>query len=625
MMCVSCETFINIITNIDERTEICIIADAQESDTRVAFNGNTTTWEVGDRMTVALYNSNVKYAELEIMSESDITNNGKRAVFRGTVPVGSYNAVTALFPATEINNHCATLDRNAKNNIFMMSQVGNGSNTVLEVSKDAAVELPITFKHMMHKVDFNITYDDEDVFEDISIKISATSGGSPIEFVKSKTFDFYNGELADNTTAEYIMVNSKSTLFSTMLFPVEYTEDVVLTFGIYYDGVKKYEIRKPEEGVLNNFSMEAGMSSTINLEATRPIECSAKCNSSVTAKGVMATVKLSNVAYMVNDEKANIKSLRFEYSPATTNREWVAVNIDGKSLQDGTESITIPTEGGKYLAEDSSYVYRLTFIPEDEKHEVITTEEKSFKTTFADVTAEISAPKVEIVENELNVNVEVVRPYFDGVHIPNYDKLYYCIIYRATGADEWNASLAEYANEGMSLVLPLDDFEKGTKYEFKGAIIAGAKENVLASNGSAYITIPKEQTPTPPAPPVTGDADTTVLAGDWHLTSWRGAEPSFDVYLNISTDGIVSLWQRMTSRRWETYYSCVGYENGIISGEYTDGVAWSTSYIVTIDGDTMTWVDIADSTDVSIYTRCTLPDFTNDPIRYSTSTSTRFL
>lgn len=141
--------------------------------------------------------------------------------------------------------------------------------------------------------------------------------------------------------------------------------------------------------------------------------------------------------------------------------------------------------------------------------------------------------------------------------------------------------------------------------------MAGAEKKVKLSD-IVTITIPKEETPTPPTPPtppVGGDTDTTAIAGDWQLTQWRGAEPSFDVYLSITEDGVVTLWQRIESREWEQFYSTTTLENSVISGEYTDGSAWSASYTVTVDGDTMTWVDTADDTDISVYTRCTLPDF----------------
>jgi hypothetical protein len=332
------------------------------------------------------------------------------------------------------------------------------------------------------------------------------------------------------------------------------------------------------------------------------------------------------VAYMIDEEKSDIKTLRLEYALDKTNKEWTAIDIDGAQLKDGNEVVEIPAEGKSYLSENSNYVYRLTFVPEDDSLETITTAEHKFKTTYADITAEISKPTVKIVDNELNIYVDVVRPYFDGVHIPDYENLYYCIIYRMVGEAKWNAVLAEYANETMSLTMSLDEFVKGEKYEFKSAIIAGVEENVLGSNSSAYVTIPKEETPTPPAPPITGDADTTALAGDWHLTQWRGSVPSFDVYLSITEYGVVSLYQRIDSRLWETYYSTVEIDNGVINGEYTDGVAWAYSYYVAVEGDAMTWTSTTDSDEVSVYTRCTLPDVTNPEIRpTSLSDSLRFL
>jgi hypothetical protein len=153
-------------------------------------------------------------------------------------------------------------------------------------------------------------------------------------------------------------------------------------------------------------------------------------------------------------------------------------------------------------------------------------------------------------------------------------------------------------------------FQEGVTYNFRTCM--DVNNMVLLLSGDAPYTIPVVETP---APPVSGDADTKALAGEWHLTEWRGAVPSFDVYLSISEDGVVILWQRMESRLWETFYSTVGFDGSIIAGEYTDGVAWAASYYVAVDGDTMTWTNTADSDEVSIYTRCTLPDFTNPDIR----------
>ena len=172
----------------------------------------------------------------------------------------------------------------------------------------------------------------------------------------------------------------------------------------------------------------------------------------------------------------------------------------------------------------------------------------------------------------------------------------------------------------MSATVPLGNFKVGKTYSFISRMLIN-NMFVMDSEVTEF-TIPEKEVP---APPVSGDADTTELAGQWYLTEWSGTEPAFDVYLSITTDGVVSLFQRIDSRLWETFYSTVGYEGGVISGIYTDGVAWGTSYYVTIDGDTMTWVDVTDSNDISIYTRCTLPDFTNPDIRVTNSTIERFL
>ena len=105
--------------------------------------------------------------------------------------------------------------------------------------------------------------------------------------------------------------------------------------------------------------------------------------------------------------------------------------------------------------------------------------------------------------------------------------------------------------------------------------------------------------------PDTTTSDTIV--GTWHLAEWRGIKPSFDVYMSITDNYEVTLWQRIESRQWEIFYSNAYYDNGTISGVYTDGTAWRATYSVMVDGDAMTWTDTEDVTDVSLYIRSELP------------------
>lgn len=114
------------------------------------------------------------------------------------------------------------------------------------------------------------------------------------------------------------------------------------------------------------------------------------------------------------------------------------------------------------------------------------------------------------------------------------------------------------------------------------------------------------------------------ISGTWHLAEWRGVKPSFDVYMSITDNYEVTLWQRIESRQWEIFYSNAYYDNGTISGVYTDGTAWRAAYDVVIDGSTMTWIDTEDVTDVSVYKRSELPNEV-PPATTRSITSERFL
>lgn len=330
-------------------------------------------------------------------------------------------------------------------------------------------------------------------------------------------------------------------------------------------------------------------------------KCEINFNAEVDAKGIMATIAPSDVEYLVDGAAQEIKSVELEYR--LSNSAWTKADATDKA------SIRIPTDGREWLEESSDYIYRITITPEGD-YEPITSAESAFKTRYAEVTANISKPEVAIVDEKIDIEVESVEVLFDGVEINDYKYLDYYIYYREADTENWTTTKCEPQGDKLALTLDVASFSEGLSYEFAGAVEAGAEHKLYLSD-VATLSIPKSEEPTPPTPPtppISGDADTSDLAGSWHLTKWRGAEPSFDVYLSISEDGVVTLWQRIESREWELFISVVGFENGIISGEYSDGVAWSTSYSVALGDNTMTWIDTADSTDISVYTRSELPD-----------------
>ena len=175
------------------------------------------------------------------------------------------------------------------------------------------------------------------------------------------------------------------------------------------------------------------------------------------------------------------------------------------------------------------------------------------------------------------------------------------LYFHASGSSVWE----EYAlNEKNSVVIPASALDEGVTYESKVVIVAGAQRQVRESD-VATLTTPQSEVPVVPVPPTGGD--TSSIAGVWHLTSWRDATPSFEVYMDITATGGITLYQCLESRYWDVYQSTAAIEDGVIYGVYTDNVAWGASYNLSVVGDTMTWVSTADSSDVSVYTRSALP------------------
>lgn len=359
---------------------------------------------------------------------------------------------------------------------------------------------------------------------------------------------------------------------------------------------------------------EYGSKSEIFMFTTTAAE-SITCDATVDAKGIKATVKLSNVAYFMADVKQQIAFIKVEYSRADMDA-WSAVEVAGSSIKNGKVDISIPKSGDSYLEENSDYKYRVTITPEDGKLNAVTTHELSFKTTYASITATVAKPQLSYSDSGITIEPGIIAVHADGVTMKEYDTYIY---FHKQGDNLWE----EYdVTDGDSVIVPINKLQSGTTYEAKVSIMAGSKHEVRESS-IATITTPQSEVPIVPDPPVGGD--TSSIAGVWHLTSWRGATPSFEVYMDITATGGITLYQRIDSLYWDVYQSAANIVSGVISGVYTDNVAWGASYNLSISGDTMTWISTVDSTDISIYTRSTLPTSMPTAPTRAAQSSERFL
>ena len=243
----------------------------QGEDSRVALNGNTTTWEVGDKLNVALTNAaSTKYYTFEIQSAEDITDNGKYARFTGSVPAGSYTKVIALYTVDSASGS-VVVNRRAEDNLFMEAVESYPAGEELTISGSAAVSIPMEFSLLMHKIDYTLSVAagcDTDVSKGVAIEMLIRSNDAEVKSVQCYNYDAANGgfsgvaasssaTLADFTTHNF---NATATA-STLVFPMTTISNAELTFNVYVAGHKAHTIVKKA----NSIAFTAGRTTSVNL------------------------------------------------------------------------------------------------------------------------------------------------------------------------------------------------------------------------------------------------------------------------------------------------------------------------------------------------------------------------
>lgn len=112
-------------------------------------------------------------------------------------------------------------------------------------------------------------------------------------------------------------------------------------------------------------------------------------------------------------------------------------------------------------------------------------------------------------------------------------------------------------------------------------------------------------------------ADRSVV-GNWHLSSWDGeSQTDFDVYMELNEDTSFNLYQKVETSTYKRYSGTFSADNGVLSGTYSDGIQWGSSYSyeVSADGETLTMTSDSGNGIVSVYTRIDLipEDVINSP------------
>ena len=261
--CISEDVEVSITETNLVPVELCI----EDNVTRLDVDGNTVSWEVGDKCSVMFTGFSTKeFVTFEITSASQILDNGKCAKFSGMVPVGNYLRAVAFYPGTTMSGEDNAMSEHAAQNIFMGGVKDYEDGIV--VAQGKALTLTMTLEHLMHKIDYKLTGDVN--HSNIAVEMVVTSNGTPVDLIQVGNYDMNSGVWSSKATtqAHFAAIHdhnfASEPIASAMVFPFEAT-NVTLLFNVYIDGKKQYAI---EKGPLSSFKMSAGKSSTINLALT---------------------------------------------------------------------------------------------------------------------------------------------------------------------------------------------------------------------------------------------------------------------------------------------------------------------------------------------------------------------
>ena len=103
-----------------------------------------------------------------------------------------------------------------------------------------------------------------------------------------------------------------------------------------------------------------------------------------------------------------------------------------------------------------------------------------------------------------------------------------------------------------------------------------------------------------------GPAATSDIDGQWHIVEWNNETPEFDVYIEFKA-GKFTIYQQVYSVFFEKFEGNYNVNKGVVTGSYTDGSNWACGYKFEVAGNELTLKSQEDTSIVSVYKKCTIP------------------
>jgi uncharacterized protein (TIGR03066 family) len=97
----------------------------------------------------------------------------------------------------------------------------------------------------------------------------------------------------------------------------------------------------------------------------------------------------------------------------------------------------------------------------------------------------------------------------------------------------------------------------------------------------------------------------SAIVGQWHCAP---ADMDADIYVEFEKEGNFSLYQQVGEGRYRKYTGSWTCEGNTLSGVYTDGTPWGSSYQMELNADTLTMTALNGSNEVMTYVKQSIPD-----------------
>lgn len=105
-----------------------------------------------------------------------------------------------------------------------------------------------------------------------------------------------------------------------------------------------------------------------------------------------------------------------------------------------------------------------------------------------------------------------------------------------------------------------------------------------------------------------------AIVAEWHLTDMSGADASAipQVYIEFKLDKNFELYQKIGEGRYRKYAGTYTLTDAILSGKYSDGAEWGSSYAVSFEGEVLVLTAQNGSAEVCKYEKKSLSQSDKD-------------